>query len=409
MMLLLERRWDQSRTQHEPNTPHAIRAKGFFLPVHFRSELVAAFQRACGLFPAARAAHERSRVHEGGKKPACREGPSERAANGRPKSEDWSLQYVVKNWPLFFLFVVSTMLGNEVSYISFLPFIHWNLDPFLCRRLVNMWTVVMYIGQVLKDMLKLPRPLSPPVVKLEQRIEFGMPSTHAMAATAIAFTLLLSAPERVKFQFEVGLVVAVVLSALVSLSRLYTGMHSALDVICGNLISALILVVSYPYWDSLDFFQLNNPMSPVIALVVPLMLCYNYPALDHYSDSRGDTTIILGAGAGCSVGYWLNQRLGVTFEPSGPFPVNLPPMTLRIFTFGVARFVVGLSILVLTRQVMKWIVLRVLCWYYDVAVDDVGARRRKEIEVPLKFSTYLAIGLVNTVVVCRVFVLLGLL
>lgn len=56
----------------------------------------------------------------------------------------------------------------------------------------------MYVGQVMKDVLKLPRPSSPPVVKLEQRIEFGMPSTHAMAATAIAFTLLLSAPERVK-------------------------------------------------------------------------------------------------------------------------------------------------------------------------------------------------------------------
>ncbi|KAL0175076.1 hypothetical protein M9458_031044, partial [Cirrhinus mrigala] len=60
--------------------------------------------------------------------------------------------------------------------------------------------VVMYIGQVMKDILKLPRPSSPPVVKLETRVdaEYGMPSTHAMAATAISFTLLLSAQERVK-------------------------------------------------------------------------------------------------------------------------------------------------------------------------------------------------------------------
>lgn len=50
-------------------------------------------------------------------------------------------QYEVRNWPLYFLFVVSATLGNEVFYISFLPFIHWNLDPFLCRRLVNMWAV----------------------------------------------------------------------------------------------------------------------------------------------------------------------------------------------------------------------------------------------------------------------------
>uniref|UniRef100_A0A3Q3B8L0 Phosphatidic acid phosphatase type 2/haloperoxidase domain-containing protein n=1 Tax=Kryptolebias marmoratus TaxID=37003 RepID=A0A3Q3B8L0_KRYMA len=54
--------------------------------------------------------------------------------------------------------------------------------------------LVMYIGQVMKDVLKLPRPSSPPVVKLETRVdaEYGLPSTHAMAATAIFFTLLLS-------------------------------------------------------------------------------------------------------------------------------------------------------------------------------------------------------------------------
>lgn len=56
----------------------------------------------------------------------------------------------------------------------------------------------MYIGQVAKDILKWPRPFSPPVVKLEKRViaEFGMPSTHAMAATAISFTLLLSTMDR---------------------------------------------------------------------------------------------------------------------------------------------------------------------------------------------------------------------
>ncbi|TSK67193.1 Sphingosine-1-phosphate phosphatase 2 [Bagarius yarrelli] len=370
------------------------------------SELVAGFQRACGLFPAPRSTHERlgpgnTRIH-GRRNGTCQNGEHE--ANGH-KSDAVRSDYEVKNWPLYFLFVGSATLGNEVFYITFLPFIHWNLDPFLCRRLVNMWAVVMYIGQVMKDMLKIPRPTSPPVVKLEQRIEFGMPSTHAMAATTIAFTLLLSAPERVK----VGLVAAVVLSALVSLSRLYTGMHSALDVICGTLISALVLVVSYPHWDSLDFFQLNSSLSPAITLFLPLVLCYKYPELDHYSATRADTTIILGASAGCSVGYWFNQRLGITFEPTGPFPVTLPPLSTETFTLGVARFCVGVSILVLTRQVTKWIALRLLCLYYGVAVHNVSAHRRKEIEVPLKFSSYSAIGWVNSVVVCRVFTLVGLL
>lgn len=179
--------------------------------------------------------------------------------------------------------------------------------------------------------------------------------------------------------------------------------------ICGTLISAFVLGVSYPHWDSLDFLQLNSPLSPSITLFLSLILCYKYPELDHYSDTRGDATIILGCSAGCSIGYWLNQRLGVTFEPSGPFPVTLPPITPAIFTLGAARFFVGLSILVLTRQVTKWIVLRLLCLYYGVRVNDVNAHRKKEIEVPLKFSTYSAIGFVNSVVVCRVFTLVGLL
>lgn len=60
--------------------------------------------------------------------------------------------------------------------------------------------LVMYVGQVMKDLLKLPRPPSPPVVKLETRVdaEYGLPSTHAMAATAISFTVLLSAPSRIQ-------------------------------------------------------------------------------------------------------------------------------------------------------------------------------------------------------------------
>lgn len=58
----------------------------------------------------------------------------------------------------------------------------------------------MYIGQVMKDKLKMPRPLSPPVVKLETRVnaEYGMPSTHTMAATSISFTFLLSASTRLQ-------------------------------------------------------------------------------------------------------------------------------------------------------------------------------------------------------------------
>ncbi|XP_076590856.1 sphingosine-1-phosphate phosphatase 2 isoform X2 [Chaetodon auriga] len=362
--------------------------------------LVARFQRRCGLFPVEAAHHSGGTTRASEPTPVHADKPREQLrgrwdhqdknSNYKHKENGYAdggcstPQYEVRNWLLHFLFLFSAGLGHEIFYITCLPCVHWSVDPFLCRRLVNMWAVVMYVGQVMKDMLKLPRPPSPPVVKLETRVdaEYGLPSTHAMAATAISFTLLLSAPSRIQFQFEVGLLIAATLSSLVCLSRLYTGMHSVL---------------------------LTSRISPVVALALPFFLCYTYPELEHYSTTRGDTTTILGAGAGSSVGYWVNEQLGQTFEPQGVLPVPLPTLTADTLALGAARLFVGAVALVGTRQVMKTLSLQVLYSWYKVPKHDDSARRRREIEVPYKFVTYTAVGLVNSIVVNRVFILVGLL
>lgn len=66
--------------------------------------------------------------------------------------------------------------------------------------------MVMYISQA-QAVLKLPRPLLPLVVQLEKRVDavYGLPTTHAMAATTI-FTLLLSVPSRVQVRLMQRLV-----------------------------------------------------------------------------------------------------------------------------------------------------------------------------------------------------------
>ncbi len=179
--------------------------------------------------------------------------------------------------------------------------------------------------------------------------------------------------------------------------------------ICGVLLSAIILFLTYPYWETFDSFQLTSRISPVLALSVPLFLCYTYPELDHYSTTRGDTTTILGASAGSSVGYWVNERLGQTFEPQGTLPAPLPAFTANALALGFARLLVGAAALVGTRQVVKTLSLRVLYSWYSVPKNDDSARRRREIEVPYKFATYTAVGLVNSILVNRVFILLGLL
>ena len=169
------------------------------------------------------------------------------------------------------------------------------------------------------------------------------------------------------------------------------------------------MFLTYPYWETFDHFQLTSRISPIMALVLPLFLSYTYPELDHYSTTRADTTTILGVGAGCSIGYWVNEQLGQTFEPQGVLPVPLPTLTLNVLALGATRFLLGVLVLVGTRQVVKTVSLQVLYSWYKVPNNDQSARRRKEIEVPYKFATYIAVGLVNSILVNRVFILLGLL
>ncbi|KAL8168817.1 UNVERIFIED_CONTAM: hypothetical protein K2H54_018283 [Gekko kuhli] len=94
---------------------------------------------------------------------------------------------------LYYLFTMGTELGNELFYILFFPFCIWNVDAWMGRRLIIIWVWVMYLGQCTKDVIRWPRPASPPVVKLEifYNSEYSMPSTHAMSGTAIPLTLVL--------------------------------------------------------------------------------------------------------------------------------------------------------------------------------------------------------------------------
>ena len=50
----------------------------------------------------------------------------------------------------------------------------------------------MYIGQAVKDVIRWPRPLMPPVVQIESKwaLEYGMPSTHSMVGLAVPLGIL---------------------------------------------------------------------------------------------------------------------------------------------------------------------------------------------------------------------------
>lgn len=62
------------------------------------------------------------------------------------ESEPESKGYIINNLGWYYLFLLGTALGDEIFYASFIPFWFWNIDGAVGRRVVLVWTVIMYIG-----------------------------------------------------------------------------------------------------------------------------------------------------------------------------------------------------------------------------------------------------------------------
>ena len=88
----------------------------------------------------------------------------------------------------------------------------------------------------MKDIIRWPRPSSPPVIRLEDRyaLEYGMPSTHAMVGVAIPFGLLLASLYRYNLILWLSLAIAVTWTASICISRLYLGKRMARRAEWGN-------------------------------------------------------------------------------------------------------------------------------------------------------------------------------
>ncbi|XP_052595535.1 sphingosine-1-phosphate phosphatase 1 [Peromyscus californicus insignis] len=318
----------------------------------------------------------------------------------------------VSNWPLYYLFCFGTELGNELFYIFFFPFWIWNLDPFVGRRLVIIWVLVMYLGQCTKDIIRWPRPASPPVVKLEifYNSEYSMPSTHAMSGTAIPIAMVLLTYGRWQYPLLYGLILIPCWSSLVCLSRVYMGMHSILDVIAGFLYTILILVIFYPLVDLIDNFNQTYKYAPLIIIGLHLALGIFSFTLDTWSTSRGDTAEILGSGAGIACGSHAAYNLGLLLDPSPhTFPLASPPFTATLFGKAILRVAIGMIFVLIVRDIMKKITIPLACKLFSIPCDDIRqARQHMEVELPYRYITYGMVGFSITCLVPYVFSFIGI-
>ena len=96
--------------------------------------------------------------------------------------------------------------------------------------------------------------------------------------------------EKKCFRYEVdlwlGIACIVLWVALISISRVYLGMHSVFDLVMGIFLTLGLLVVLLPLTNIvLDFLTLNTA-APLIFVVLPIILIIYFPTSEEWTPTR---------------------------------------------------------------------------------------------------------------------------
>lgn len=300
----------------------------------------------------------------------------------------------INNRLWYYFFHIGAAMGNEIFYSIFFPCWFWNVDGAIARKICMLWGIFMFVGQATKDLFCMPRPASPPVVKLEQRyvLEYGFPSTHAMVACGLPLSLVSLCSERYAINLPVSLFMASLFCLWVCCSRLYLGMHSLLDVTAGVLYALFCLIFVIPVLEPTDKFIMTYDYAPWILFPLGFLICYSYPKVKRWSTTRGDTAIVVGTVIGFSIGSSLNMYLNILHKPEKPPLYDIRYPDALGYVTVVIRTIFGMAMLLLSRQVAKAFWKRFLCVIFSMDSQNVNHMRKKRIEIPLNYLTYMILG-----------------
>ncbi|XP_038074701.1 sphingosine-1-phosphate phosphatase 2-like [Patiria miniata] len=310
--------------------------------------------------------------------------------------------YIVRNKWWFHLFSMGAMLGDDVFYFMIFPMAVANLSWWATRRMFILWGICMYIGQASKELLKWPRPSEPPVVRLERRyfMEYGMPSTHAMVGTLMPFTYLAATWNHYEYSHTLGTLLACSWTLLVCFSRLYKGMHFILDLVVGVTLTAVLMLLIWPWLDVIDHFQLTHPQAPLVIISTAVFLCICYPSHNGVAATRADTITILGSVSGTLCGFWLLHRAGMVpdvVEPLGGV-IAWPGLGVAGVMFLKYAFcqVLALAVYLSTRALL----LQAIPVVFNTEINE-NTKKLLFVELPYRYITFLVL-LFSTYTICPV-------
>ena len=82
------------------------------------------------------------------------------------------------------------------------------------------------------------------------------------------------------------MLIALVWCAMVSISRIYLGVHSFADIYMGLAVGLMLLVPILPLAEHSDFWLLSSPYAPFVLTAIELLGLYYYPGSDRWTPAR---------------------------------------------------------------------------------------------------------------------------
>ena len=244
------------------------------------------------------------------------------------------------------LFELFTLFGEELVVIAILGGIYWSINKKIGERLGITVFISLGLNSILKAVFMRIRPfmVDSEVINLRPETSGGysMPSGHTQSASTVFFGVYQF------FKKRYLLIIAIVITSLVALSRMYIGVHYLTDVIAGALLGIIITYYLAKYLSKKeDLSKIYNIILIISSLALISLFSYNLIKLSGASfDSETFyfNTEALAKMIGTLVGF----VLGVKFEKKY---VNFSNHNNLIK--NILRFALGIAVVMAFRIGLK--------------------------------------------------------
>ncbi|HHW03044.1 MAG TPA: phosphatase PAP2 family protein [Thermoanaerobacterales bacterium] len=199
----------------------------------------------------------------------------------------------------FFIFI--TNLGSEGFYFLLIPIFYWSINKKMGIKLGSILLLSMYLNIMLKEITAIPRPIGYPGIRSIYTCSAGgysFPSGHAQGSTT-AWGIIMAHYKKTSVN-----IMGIIAILLVSLSRVYLGLHWPQDIVGGIILGLIIVLVA----NNIDRFRFPESVGAkcFMAVTCPMVLLVIFPHPDVFK--------YMGMLSAAWLGYILEDHF-IGFEP----------------------------------------------------------------------------------------------